>query len=289
MFKRWILFAVTNVVVMITIGILARVTGVDRIADANGINYVNLIVLSGLWGFSGSIISLLASKLMAKWSTGAKVIENAQTADELWLIQTVKSLSEKAGIGMPDVAIYDGAPNAFATGAFKNSALVAVSTGLLQAMNREEVEAVLAHEISHVVNGDMITMALMQGVVNSFVVFATQLIRIFMRGRSNNNRGGVSALGWIAEMVAQMALTLLGSLLCAYFSRHREFRADAGAASLRGAGPMIAALNRLGGMTPTPLPGRLKAFGISGGRGSLFATHPPLEERIAALQRLGGR
>jgi heat shock protein HtpX len=289
MFKRWFLFALTNVAVMVTIGLVTRLTGVDQVFNANGINYRNLIIISGLWGFSGSIISLLLSKTMAKWSIGAKVIEHPQSQNEIWLTQTVRALAEKAGIGMPDVAIYDAPDlNAFATGAFRNSSLVAVSSGLLAAMTKEEVEAVLGHEITHVSNGDMITMALLQGVVNSFVVFVTQILRIVLRSR--NSRGGVSSIiNFGAEIVAQIALTLLGSLICAYFSRQREFRADAGSAQLRGAGTMIAALSRLGGVTPAALPGRFKAFGISGGVGAFFATHPPLQDRIAALQRLGGR
>lgn len=284
--KRFLLFALTNVAVVVTIGFVVRVLGVDRVIEANsGINYQNLLVLSLLWGMGGSFISLLLSKTMAKWSTGAHLIKTPSNSDEAWLLDTVKDLAGKAGIGMPDVAIYDAPDmNAFATGAFRNSSLVAVSTGLLRGMSRQEVEAVLAHEISHVSNGDMVTMALMQGVVNAFVIFFSRLLRLVLSSRDENGRRSNEGLAFLAEIVAQVVLTLLGSILCAWFSRQREFRADAGAAKLRGPHSMIAALQRLAQGHSAPLPGSLKAFGIAGGMGQFFSTHPPIEKRIEALQ-----
>jgi heat shock protein HtpX len=290
MLKRILLLVLTNVAVMSTIGVLVRVFGLDRAIDANGdINWGVMVGLSLVWGFTGSFISLLLSKPMAKWNVGARAIATPQNEEERWLVETVQRQAAKAGIGMPDVAIYESPEvNAFATGAFRNSALVAVSRGLLQSMERDEVEAVMAHEVSHVANGDMVTMTLLQGVVNSVVVFVTLLVRIALSNRRGGRRGSDGALVVLVEMVARIVLTFAGSLLCAYFSRAREFRADAGAAGIEGAQSMIRALQRLSQGRPAPLPGGLKAFGISGGVGALFATHPPLEKRIEALRAASG-
>jgi heat shock protein HtpX len=241
-------------------------------------------------GFGGAIISLLMSKTMAKMSTGARVINQPQTADEAWIVQTVQTFAQKAGIGMPEVAIYDGAPNAFATGAFKNSALVAVSTGLLQNMTREEVEAVIGHEVAHVANGDMVTMTLIQGVMNTFVVFLSRVIGYavdsFLRRGSDSNSGpGIGYM--VTTVVLDILLGFVAAIIVAWFSRQREFRADAGAAGLMGRKqPMINALARLGGLAPGELPKTMQAMGITGGLGKLFSTHPPMEDRIAALQKL---
>ena len=243
-------------------------------------------------GFTGSIFSLLISKPMAKWSTGARVIDNPTSSTELWLVNTVRALSERAGIGMPEVAVYEGDPNAFATGAFKNSALVAVSTGLLQSMNRDEVEAVLGHEIAHIANGDMVTMTLIQGVVNTFVVFMARVVGFFVDNvllKNNNREGGGRGIGYfVTVMVCEVIFGLLASIIVAWFSRQREFRADAGSAKLLGSPtPMMHALARLGGVQPGELPQSMQALGISGGNGgwgALFATHPPIEQRIAALR-----
>jgi heat shock protein HtpX len=232
------------------------------------------------------------SKPMAKWSTGARVIEQPQNSTELWLVNTVRQLAERAGIAMPEVAVYDGEPNAFATGAFKNSALVAVSTGLLQGMNRDEVEAVLGHEVAHIANGDMVTLTLIQGVVNTFVVFLSRVVGFFVDKvllRGNNDRG--PGIGYMVTVfVCEIVFGLVASIIVAWFSRQREFRADAGSAKLLGSAvPMQHALARLGGLEPGALPSSMSASGISGsggGWGALFSTHPPMEERIAALQAL---
>jgi heat shock protein HtpX len=225
---------------------------------------------------------------MAKWTTGAQVIEQPQNADEAWIVDTVRNLSQRAGLDMPEVAIYEGEPNAFATGAFKNSALVAVSTGLLQGMTREEVEAVLAHEVAHIANGDMVTMALIQGVMNTFVVFLSRVVGYavdsFLRKNDSENTG--PGMGyWITTIVLDIVLGFLAAIVVAWFSRQREFRADAGAAQLMGRKqPMMNALARLGGLHTAELPKSMAAMGIAGGIGQLFSTHPPIEERIAALQ-----
>jgi heat shock protein HtpX len=228
---------------------------------------------------------------MAKWSTGARVIDAPSSSTELWLIDTVRKLSDRAGIAMPEVAVYEGDANAFATGAFKNSALVAVSTGLLQSMNKEEVEAVLAHEVAHVANGDMVTMTLVQGVVNTFVVFLSRVVGYFVdRAISRNNNSEGHGMGYmVTVMVCQIVFGIAASVIVAWFSRHREFRADAGAAKLLGTPqPMMNALARLGGIEPTALPENLKAFGINDRAGfmALFSSHPPIEERIAALRNI---
>ena len=287
--KRILLFVLTNFAVMAVLLITTRILGVDRFLTANGLNMTALAGFSLVIGFGGAIISLLISKPMAKFSTGARVINQPQTADEAWIVETVRRFADKAGIGMPEVGIFDGAPNAFATGAFKNSALVAVSTGLLQNMTKEEVEAVIGHEVAHIANGDMVTMTLIQGVMNTFVVFLSRVIGYavdaFLRRGSDNNSGpGIGYM--VTTIVMDIVLGFLAAIIVAWFSRQREFRADAGAANLMGRKqPMINALARLGGLTPGELPKTMQALGITGGLGKLFSTHPPIEERIAALQQ----
>ncbi|MBA4214439.1 MAG: protease HtpX [Polaromonas sp.] len=289
--KRILLFVLTNVAVMAVLLVTTRILGVDRFLTANGLNMTALAGFSLVIGFGGAIISLLISKPMAKFSTGARVINQPQTADEAWIVETVRRFADKAGIGMPEVAIFEGAPNAFATGAFKNSALVAVSTGLLQNMTKEEVEAVIGHEVAHVANGDMVTMTLIQGVMNTFVVFLSRLIgyavdSFLRRGDSNSSGPGIGYM--VTTIVMDIVLGFLAAIIVAWFSRQREFRADAGAAGLMGRKqPMINALARLGGLTPGELPKTMQALGITGGLGKLFSTHPPIEERIAALQLQG--
>ena len=285
--KRVILFVLTNVAVLVVLSIVLRLTGLDRAGGA-GAGHVELLMFSAVVGFTGAIISLLMSKSMAKWSTGAHVITQPSNDVEAWLVATVQRLAQKAGIGMPEVAIYEGEPNAFATGAFRNSALVAVSTGLLQSMNKEEVEAVLGHEVAHVANGDMVTLTLIQGVVNTFVIFLSRVIgSIVDRAVFRSERGNGPGY-FITVIVLQMVLGLLASMIVAWFSRQREFRADAGAAQYLGSpSPMVNALRRLGGVEPGALPEAIKAFGITDKAGimALFSTHPPIEQRIAALQR----
>ena len=284
--KRIVLFVATNIAVMLVLAIVLKVLGLDQ-AGGSGAGYGGLLVMSAVVGFTGAIISLLISKWMAKRSTGAHVIEQPANEIEAWLVDTVRRLSDKAGIGMPEVAIYEGDANAFATGAFRNSALVAVSTGLLQSMNKEEVEAVLAHEIAHVANGDMVTMTLVQGVVNTFVFFLARVIgSIVDRAVFKSERGNGPGY-FITVLVLQVVLGVLAQIIVAWFSRHREFRADAGSAQYLGSPtPMVNALRRLGGVEPGPLPEAIKAFGITDKAGfmALFSTHPPIEVRIAALQ-----
>ncbi len=294
--KRIVLFLATNLAVVLVLTVVLNVLGVGNAVSAQGINVGALAVFSLVVGFTGSIISLLMSKPMAKWSTGARVIDQPANSTELWLVNTVRQLSERAGIGMPEVAVYDGEPNAFATGAFKNSALVAVSTGLLQGMNRDEVEAVLGHEVAHIANGDMITLTLIQGVVNTFVVFLARVVGFFVDKVLLRNEGRGPGIGYMATVfVCEILFGLVASIIVAWFSRKREFRADAGSATLLGSAvPMQNALARLGGLAPGALPSSMSASGISGGGsgwGALFSTHPPMEERIAALQALrqGGR
>jgi heat shock protein HtpX len=288
--KRIALLILTNLAVMAVLLISTRLLGVDRFLTARGLNVTALAVFSLIMGFAGAFISLLMSKAMAKWTTpGLTIINEPRNADEAWIVDTVRRFADKAGIGMPDVAIYDGEPNAFATGAFKNSALVAVSTGLLHNMARDEVEAVIAHEVAHVANGDMVTMTLVQGVMNTFVVFLSRIIGYAVDSflRRNNEENSGPGIGYtITTIVMDILLGVLASIIVSWFSRQREFRADAGAAELMGRKqPMINALARLGGMVPGELPKSMAAMGIAGGIGSLFATHPPLEERIAALQQ----
>lgn len=287
--KRIALFLLTNVAVMVVLGIAVNVLGLNRYLSASGLDLGALLGFSLVMGFGGAIISLLISKPMAKWTTGAQVINDSGDPTHQWLVGSVARFAERAGIAMPEVAIYDGAPNAFATGAFKNSALVAVSTGLVQSMTREEVEAVIGHEVAHVANGDMVTMTLIQGVMNTFVVFLSRVIgyvvdRIILR--NNSERPGVGYM--ITTVVMDLLLGVLAAMIVAWFSRQREFRADAGSAQLLGRKqPMINALARLGGLDPGEMPKAMQAMGISArpsGLMALFSTHPPMEERIARLR-----
>ena len=289
--KRIFLFIATNLAVMLVLTVVTRLLGLDRVLAGQGLNLGGLMVLSLVMGFGGAIISLLMSKPIAKWTMGLQVIDTPQTAQQAWLVETVRQLADRAGVGMPEVAIYEGEPNAFATGAFRNSALVAVSSGLLQSMTEEEVRAVLGHEMSHVANGDMVTLTLIQGVVNTFVIFLSRVVGYFvdraLSSRDSNSSG--NGIGYmITVIVCQILFGFVASMIVAWFSRQREFRADAGSATLLGARkPMISALARLGGLHSADLPKSLAASGIGGGidgLGALFATHPPIEERIAALQ-----
>ena len=287
--KRIMLFVVTNLAVMLVLGIAASLLGVNRFLTSNGLNLGALLGFAALMGFGGAIISLLMSKPMAKWSTGAKIINDSADPTHRWIVGAVQTFAQKAGIGMPEVAIYDGEPNAFATGAFKNSALVAVSTGLLHSMNRDEVEAVIGHEIAHVANGDMVTMTLIQGVMNTFVVFLSRVIGYFVdKVVLRNDREGPGIGYYVTTIVLDIVLGVLAAVIVAWFSRRREFRADAGAAALMGRKqPMINALARLGGLDPGQLPQSMAAMGINGrpsGLMALFSSHPPMEDRIRALQ-----
>jgi heat shock protein HtpX len=288
--KRIFLFLLTNLAVVVVLGVVASLLGVNRYLTAQGMNFGALLGFAFVMGFGGAIISLLMSKPMAKWSAGVQVIEQPRNADEAWLLETVRRLADRAGIAMPEVGIFDGDPNAFATGAFKNSALVAVSTGLLENMTHEEIEAVLGHEIAHIANGDMVTMALIQGVMNTFVVFLSRVIGFMVDSflRRNDERDSGPGIGYmVTTFVLDVVLGFLAAIIVAWFSRQREFRADAGSVQLLGRRePMIHALARLGGLHPAELPQSMAAFGIAGDIGKLFSTHPPIEERIAALQRL---
>jgi len=285
--KRIVLFLATNLAVVVVLGIVANLLGVNRYLTANGLNLGALLGFAFIMGFGGAIISLLLSKTIAKWSSGVQLITGAEGPDERWIVDTVRHFADKAGIGMPEVGIFQGEPNAFATGAFKNNALVAVSTGLLQGMTREEVEAVIGHEVAHIANGDMVTMTLIQGVMNTFVVFLSRVIGYLVdswlsRGEQRSGPG----IGYmVTTIVLDILLGFLAAIIVAWFSRQREFRADRGSADLMGRRqPMINALARLGGMVPGELPKGLQAMGITSGVGKLFSTHPPIEERIAALQ-----
>lgn len=288
--KRIALFLATNVAVLVVLSIIINVFGLGNFLTAEGIDPVALLIFSAVIGFAGAIISLLISKPMAKMSTRARTIDGSEGQVEAWLVGTVRRLSEKAGIGMPEVAIYEGAPNAFATGAFRNSALVAVSTGLMQSMSREEVEAVLGHEVAHVANGDMVTLTLIQGVVNTFVIFLSRVIGFFVDKVIFRTERGVGPGFFIASIVAQIVLGILASTIVAWFSRQREFRADAGSAKLLGSPvPMVNALARLGVVPAGELPQAFEAHGIKQSQSKflgLFASHPPIERRIAALQNL---
>jgi len=288
--KRIVLFLATNLAVMLVLSVTLNVLGVNRFLAADGLNVGMLLVFSAVVGFAGAFISLLMSKPMAKWSTGAHVIEAPQSADEQWLVNTVKRLADKAGIGMPEVAVYEGEPNAFATGAFRDSALVAVSTGLLRSMTKEEVEAVLAHEVAHVANGDMVTLTLIQGVVNTFVVFLARVVGTLVDKAIFRTERGVGPGYYVTVIVCEIVFGLLASIIVAWFSRQREFRADAGAATYLGTPrPMVSALRRLGGLEPGELPKAFQSSGISDKAGfmALFSTHPPIEARIAALEARG--
>ncbi|MDH4450640.1 MAG: protease HtpX [Rhodoferax sp.] len=287
--KRIFLFLLTNVLVVVVLGIVANLLGLNRFMTSNGLNLGALLGFALVMGFGGAIISLLISKPMAKWTSGVRVIDQPQNADEAWIVDTVRRFADKAGIQMPEVGVYEGEPNAFATGAFKNSALVAVSTGLLRGMTREEVEAVIAHEVAHIANGDMVTMTLIQGVMNTFVVFVSRvvgyLVDSFLRKGDDRESSGPGIGYWVTTIVMDLALGFAAAIVVAWFSRQREYRADVGAAQLMGRKqPMVNALARLGGMAAGELPKTVAAMGIAGGIGHLFSTHPPIEARIAALQ-----
>jgi heat shock protein HtpX len=285
--KRIALFLITNIAVLAVITIILRVFGLDRAMTAQtGMSYGSLLAFSAVVGFAGAIVSLLMSKSMAKWSMGLTIIEQPRNDSETWLLETVRKLATTAKVGMPEVGVYEGAPNAFATGAFRNSALVAVSTGLLQSMNKEEVEAVLGHEMAHVANGDMVTLALIQGVVNTFVVFLSRVVGSIVDRAVFRTERGTGPGYFITVIVLQIVFGVLASIVVAWFSRRREFRADAGSASLLGSPqPMVSALRRLGGLEPGEMPKALTGFGIIDKSAvmALFATHPPIEQRIAAL------
>lgn len=292
--KRIFLFLLTNVAVLVTLSIVASLLGVNRYLTANGLNLGLLLGFAAVMGFGGAFISLLMSKTMAKWSTGAQVIETPRNSTEFWLVETVQRLARNAGIAMPEVAVYEGEPNAFATGATKNSSLVAVSTGLLHTMNRDEAEAVLAHEVSHVANGDMVTLTLIQGVMNTFVIFLSRVIGYLVDSflRRNDQESSGPGIGYtISVIVLDIIFGILASIVVMYFSRQREFRADAGAATLLGTPrPMISALQRLSGVSAESMPQNLATAGIAPSRSgwtALFSSHPSIEERIAALSGAG--
>ncbi|MCE3273040.1 MAG: htpX [Ramlibacter sp.] len=285
--KRIFLFVLTNLAVVVVLGVVASLLGVNRYLTANGLNLGMLLGFAAIMGFGGAIISLLISKPVAKWSSGVQVITGTEGADEAWIVNTVRKFADQAGIGMPEVGVFEGEPNAFATGAFKNNALVAVSTGLLQGMTREEVEAVIGHEVAHIANGDMVTMTLIQGVMNTFVVFLSRVVGYLVDSflSRGEQRSGPGIGYYVTTIVLDILLGFVAAIIVAWFSRQREFRADRGAAQLMGRKqPMIAALARLGGMVPGELPKGLQTAGITSGVGKLFSTHPPIEERIAALQ-----
>jgi heat shock protein HtpX len=293
--KRIVLFVATNLAVVLLLGFVARLLGVDRFLYQSGLNLTSLLIFAAIFGMGGSLISLLTSKWIAKRSVGAQVIEQPRNQTERWLVETVQRQARAAGIGMPEVAIYDSPePNAFATGASRNAALVAISTGLLQRMTAEEAEAVLGHEVSHVANGDMVTLSLLQGVLNTFVIALSRVVgsavdQALSRGRDYRGPG----IGYhLTSMAMELVFGFLASLIVMWFSRYREFHADAGGARLAGRGKMIAALERLRQLhEPSRLPSQMAAFGINGGLGAglrrLLMTHPPLEERIEALRRQG--
>ena len=286
--KRIGLFLITNLAVGLVLSITLSLLGVDRYLVGTGLNVGMLVVVSVIVGFTGSFISLLISKPVAKFSTGARVLDSPASADEQWLVATVQRLADKAGVGMPEVAIYEGGPNAFATGAFRNSSLVAVSTGLLESMTREEVEAVLGHEIGHVANGDMVTLTLIQGVVNTFVVFFARVVGFVVDRAVFRTERGVGMGYYATVFVCQILFGILAAIIVAWFSRQREFRADAASATLLGTPrPMVSALRRLGGLEPGALPQSFQAHGIAEGHNKflgLIASHPPIAERIAALE-----
>jgi heat shock protein HtpX len=294
--KRIFLLIVTNIAIMLVLSVVVSLLGLDRYLTARGLNYGALLGFSAVFGFGGAFVSLAISKWMAKMSTGARVITQPASSQEMWLMNTIERQARAAGIGMPEVAIFDSPePNAFATGMSRNSSLVAVSSGLLSAMSQDEVEAVLGHEITHISNGDMVTLTLVQGVVNTFVFFLSRVIGYVVDGAMNrgDNRDRGPGFGYmITVIVMQIVLGFLASMIVAWFSRQREFRADAGGAHLAGRRKMIGALQRLQAAhgIPSELPKQMTAFGIREGDGvmALFATHPPLEVRIEALQKSGG-
>ena len=291
MFKRIALFMITNLAIVFVLSIVLNLLGVGPMLDQQGLNMGSLIIFAAVFGFGGSLISLAISKWTAKRMTGARVITDPSSELERWLVETVRRQAMKSNIGMPEVAIYDAPdPNAFATGMNRNNALVAVSTGLLRVMDRNEVEGVLAHEVSHVANGDMITLALIQGVVNTFVIVASRVVGYLVDRVIFKTERGHGPGFFITSMIAQLVFGVLASIVVCWFSRQREFRADAGAAAISGREKMVSALQRLRMSASQPhLPDQMAAFGISGTVGSglkkLFMTHPPLEERIEALRR----
>ena len=283
--KRVLLLAATNIAVMLVLSIVASVLGLDQWLAQEGLNTTQLLVVAALFGFGGAFVSLLLSKWMAKMQAGVHIIDGSEGSTEYWLVETVRKLAEKSGVGMPEVGVFEGAPNAFATGAFKDSALVAVSTGLLQSMSKEEVEAVLGHEMAHVANGDMVTLTLVQGVLNTFVFFLSRVVGMIIDKAVFRTERGTGPGYFITVIVLQILFGVLAAMIVAWFSRWREFRADRGSADLMGsARPMIAALSRLGSLQTQEMPPQLKAFGIAGPIGALLASHPPIEQRIAALQ-----
>lgn len=291
--KRVLLFLATNLAVIVVLGIVTRLLGLDAWFTQQGINYSALLIVAAIFGMGGAFISLLISKWSAKRMTGARVIEQPRNEIETWLVGTVRRQAQQAGIGMPEVAIFDSPqPNAFATGSNKNKALVAVSSGLLANMNRDEIEAVLGHEVSHVANGDMVTLMLIQGVVNTFVIFAARVVGYLVDSalRGNREGGGIGMGYFVTTIIAEILFGILASIVVMWFSRYREFRADQGGAQLAGRHKMIAALQRLQQGQQGALPDQLAAFGIKGAMGKgfrrLFMSHPPLSERIAALQRM---
>ena len=292
--KRILLFLATNLAIVVVLSIVAQILGVDRYLAANGGNLGGLLVFAALFGFGGAFISLAISKWMAKRSMGVQVITEPRTATEQWLVSTVRRQAQAAGIGMPEVGIFESPePNAFATGARRDASLVAVSTGLLQRMNQNEIEAVLGHEISHVANGDMVTLTLIQGVVNTFVIFLARIIGNVVDRTVFRSEDGRGPAYFITVIVSEIVLGILASMIVMWFSRYREFRADHGGAKLSGRENMIAALEKLKS-AHEPLPAQFAAFGIASGRGPgglkrLFMSHPPLEERIAALRALSAR
>lgn len=287
--KRVLLFVLTNFAILIVASVTLRLLGVEPWLNQQGINFNSLLIFGAVLGFGGAFLSLALSKWMAKRMMGVKVITDPRTEPETWLVETVRRLSAQAGIGMPEVGLFESpTPNAFATGARRDKSLVAVSTGLLQRMNRREVEAVLGHEVSHVANGDMVTLTLIQGVVNTFVFVASRLVGNIVDKVVFRNERGHGPAFWITTLVAELVLGFLATMIVLWFSRQREFRADGGGARLAGRQSMISALETLGRGHAEPLPDKMAAFGISGRRGEglrrLFMSHPPIEERIAALQ-----
>ena len=291
MFKRIGLFLITNLAILLLLSVVASILGVDRFLTANGLDLGSLLVFAAVFGFGGSLFSLAISKWSAKRMVGAQVIENPSNPTERWLVETVRRHAQQAGIGMPEVAVYDAPEiNAFATGANRNKALVAVSSGLLQQMTPDEADAVLGHEISHVANGDMVTLALIQGVVNTFVIFLARVIGYLVdRVVFKNDRTSAGIGYWMTTIVAQIVLGFLAMMIVMWYSRRREYRADAGGAQLAGRDKMIAALERLkAAHEPSTLPEQVKAFGIAGRPGGglalLMMSHPPLDDRIAALR-----
>jgi heat shock protein HtpX len=287
--KRVLLFVLTNFAILAVASVTLRLLGVEPWLNANGISFQSLLIFGAVLGFGGAFVSLALSKWTAKRAMGVQVIENPRSDQERWLVETVRRLASQAGIGMPEVGWFDSpAPNAFATGARRDASLVAVSSGLLQRMSKSEAEAVLGHEVSHVANGDMVTLTLIQGVVNTFVFVASRLIGSIVDRVVFRNERGQGPAFWITTLAAEIVLAFLATMVVMWFSRQREFRADRGGAELAGRQNMIGALRALGRTDPDALPAKMAAFGISGGRGEgfkrLFLSHPPLEERIAALE-----